>query len=101
MRFFAILILAVLACFSAGALVAPELVAPQLVQVHRGNCPMHGMICNIYCPPTSLLTMVPRQEDGCTKDSECATDEKCCKPSCGCTHRCAKATTTPQFPQGK
>ncbi|CAF4409459.1 unnamed protein product, partial [Adineta steineri] len=35
MRFFAILILAVLACFSAGALVAPELVAPQLVQVHR------------------------------------------------------------------
>ena len=62
---------------------------------------MHMMACAIYCPPASLISfdlMSPKQLNGaCTRDNECGSDEKCCKPACGCTNRCAKALEKPGF----
>ncbi|CAF0869041.1 unnamed protein product [Rotaria sp. Silwood1] len=91
MRLLAILLLVVLSCFSAEALKKREV---QLA--HAGYCPMHMMICAVYCPP-NLNLILSRQLNGCTRDSECAGDEKCCRPACGCTNRCTKALDKPGF----
>ncbi|CAF0893883.1 unnamed protein product [Adineta steineri] len=91
MRFLVILILVGLVYFSATALVTSD---PE--QDHSGSCPTYAMMCAIYCPRTSLVTMAPGQTNGCTSDSECASDEKCCKPACGCTNKCVKATIKSQ-----
>jgi len=58
---------------------------------------MHRMICNVYCPPVSVNLVAPKQIDGCTIDSQCSLDEKCCKPACGCTNKCTKALEKPGF----
>ncbi len=58
---------------------------------------MHRMICHVYCPPASVNLGSPKPVDGCTSDSHCASDEKCCKPACGCTNKCVKALEKPGF----
>lgn len=53
------------------------------------------VICAIYCPPDSINLLFPRQINGCRRDTDCASDEKCCRPACGCTNRCTKALEKP------
>ncbi|CAF0858760.1 unnamed protein product [Adineta steineri] len=91
MRFLVILILVGLVCFNTKALTPLE---PE--QDHSGSCPTYAMMCAIYCSRTSRSIMTPEKTNGCTRDSECASDEKCCKPACGCTNKCVKATTKSQ-----
>lgn len=56
------------------------------------------MQCAIYCPPgINPNLLVAEKMNGCTRDSECAIDEKCCRPACGCTNRCTKALEKPGF----
>ena len=112
MRFIALISLFVLICYSTALSLVPG-----LQQAHAGKflktptnndhsflflagfCPMHVMTCSIYCPPTPIsdIALFPRQIGGCKADSECAADEKCCRPACGCTNRCAKAVAKPGF----
>lgn len=58
---------------------------------------MHKMICHVYCRPTPIDPLAPKPINGCTSDNHCATDEKCCKPACGCTNKCTKALEKPGF----
>jgi len=58
---------------------------------------MHKFICHIACPPVSVDSDIPKPINGCTSDSTCALDEKCCKPACGCTNKCTKALEKPGF----
>jgi hypothetical protein len=60
---------------------------------------MHAMMCAIYCPPASIDVLTQNQinNGGCTRDAQCGADEKCCRPACGCTNRCAKALEKPGF----
>ncbi|CAF2521707.1 unnamed protein product [Rotaria sp. Silwood2] len=92
MRLLAILLFVVLSCFSAEALKKR-----QLQQAHAGYCPMHMMMCAVYCAPNFLNLQASRQTNGCARDSECAVDEKCCRPACGCANRCTKALEKPGF----
>ncbi|CAF1088607.1 unnamed protein product [Rotaria sordida] len=92
MRFLAILLLVVFSCFSAEALRKRD-----LQRAHAGYCPMHMMMCAIYCPPNQINLMDARQINGCTRDSQCAADEKCCRPACGCTNKCTKTVAKPGF----
>ncbi|CAF3631326.1 unnamed protein product [Rotaria socialis] len=91
-RSIAILFFLLFSCFNVEALKSE-----QLEQIHAGYCPMHMMACAIYCPPASLNLLFPRQFDGCKSDSACGSDEKCCKPACGCTNKCIKAVEKPGF----
>jgi hypothetical protein len=59
---------------------------------------MHLMHCNVYCRRVPITSSPSTQlNNGCTNDSECDTNEKCCKPACGCTNRCVKALEKPGF----
>ncbi len=60
---------------------------------------MHRFICAIACPHIPIDPESPKPINGCTSDSHCATDEKCCKPACGCTNKCVKALDKPGFDQ--
>jgi len=57
------------------------------------------MICHIYCRPVSVNLGSPKPINGCTSDSHCASDEKCCKSTCGCTNKCVKTLEKPGFGQ--
>lgn len=111
MRFLAILLLLTLSYLSAEALEEQQLQEDHAGKFMRiswnkkkeeyyfsiGYCPMHKMICMIYCPPDSINSLAQRMNNGCNADNECAVDEKCCKPACGCTHKCTKALEKPGF----
>ncbi len=58
---------------------------------------MHKIMCDVYCLPVSVDLLVPKPINGCTRDSHCALNEKCCKPACGCTKKCTKASEKPGF----
>ncbi|CAF1390692.1 unnamed protein product [Adineta ricciae] len=109
MRFLALISLVVLICYSTALSLVPD-----LQQAHAGKyletstkndhsfvllagfCPMHTVMCAIYCPPTAI-SLFPRQIGGCRADNECAAEEKCCRPACGCTNRCTKSVAKPGF----
>ncbi|CAF1109569.1 unnamed protein product [Adineta ricciae] len=91
MRFLALISLVVLICYSTALSLVPD-----LQQAHAGFCPMHTVMCAIYCPPTAI-SLFPRQIGGCRADNECAAEEKCCRPACGCTNRCTKSVAKPGF----
>ena len=110
MRFLSILLVVVFAYISVSALEKP-----QLQRAHAGKleitsskikdclligyCPMHMYVCHVYCVPASLLTITPKPPGACTRDTDCNSDEKCCKPACGCTNKCTKASDTNGFPK--
>ncbi len=58
---------------------------------------MHRFICAIACPHRPVDLEAPKPINGCTSDSHCASDEKCCRPACGCTNKCVKALEKPGF----
>ena len=64
----------------------------------KGYCPFYPVHCAIYCPPSTIDMILSTTSNGCRKDNECALDEKCCPPACGCTNKCVKALQNPGWP---
>lgn len=58
---------------------------------------MHKIMCAIYCPPGLDRLIAGKETNGCTRDNQCASDEKCCRPACGCINKCTKALEKPGF----
>ncbi len=58
---------------------------------------MNTMVCAIICPPNGFSLFGLKPANGCRRDSDCASDEKCCRPTCACINKCTKALEKPGF----
>ncbi len=59
-----------------------------------GGCPTGGMRCDIACSQQTAQQMCNNDPLCCTDDTQCASNEKCCPPSCGCYNQCTNVTNT-------